>query len=198
MLYLIADDPQLAQQVIPDVDPVTQEFWTSLMWGLSSYFDSENLPDPSERAALSLQQLRSAELHLQKSARLEVRSLSFCDKIDGFGMFHPFERDIFRPGQPVLVYAEIRNFTTEPGNNGHYRTVLRSTIEILRGSGELVERKVFEPTEDLCRSPRSDYFHSYKLDLPSHLTPGPHTARVTLEDELSGRIASATLEFLVH
>ena len=67
----------------------------------------------------------------------------FCDRIDGFGLYHPFERAVFRPGQPVLLYGEVRNFKTELSSAGQYRTALRSTFEILRNGpdGELVERK---------------------------------------------------------
>jgi len=200
MLYLMENEPQLAQQAIPGIDDSTQEFWTSTMWGLSNYFDSETTPDPSDRAALALQQLRAATAHLQPSARLELHGLVFCEGIDGFGVYQPFERNVFRPGQPVLLYGEVRNFQTELSAAGQYRTVLRSTIEILRNGvdGELVERKQFEPTEDISRSPRTDYFHSYKLDLPNDLTPGPHTLRLTLEDQLSGKIASSTINFLVR
>lgn len=200
MLYLMSGQPQLAQQVIPGVDTDTQEFWIHTMWGLSSYFDTESTSDPADRATAALEQLRAAELHLRSAARLEIDNLTFCDKIDGFGVFRPFERNVFRAGQEVLLYAEVRNFKTESGSDAYYRTRLKSTIEILRNGadGELIERKPLEPAEDLSRTPRRDYFHSYKLDLPHDLTPGPHTIRLTLEDELSGKFASATIDFDVR
>ncbi len=122
MLYLMSRQPTLAQQAIPGTDAETQEFWTALMWALSNYFDNESIGDPAERAAVSLDRLRIAEQHLQTLARLEVRSLAFCDRIDGFGAYHPFERDVFRPGQPVLLYAEVRNFKTDVTPSGRYRT----------------------------------------------------------------------------
>jgi hypothetical protein len=199
MLYVIAGQSQLAQQAIPNIDAPTQEFWTSMSCGLATYFEDETIPDPADRITLALQEFRAASQHLQPAAKLEIHSLTFCDRIDGFGNYHPFERQMFRPGQPVLVYAEVRNFQTEVAPGGHYRTSLRSTIEILRNGpdGDLIERKALDPTEDLSRSPRNDYFHSYKLDIPSHLTPGPHTVRLTLEDEISGRIATSTIDFLV-
>ena len=64
--------------------------------------------------------------------------------------------------------------------------------------GELIERRHFDSTEDQSRSPRTDYFHSYKLDLPLHLTPGTYSLKLTLEDELSGKIGASNIEFLVR
>jgi hypothetical protein len=200
MLQLMAGQPVLAQQAIPDTDVETQEFWGALLWSMADYFDNETVADPAERAALALERLRLAESHLQTLARLEVRSLTFCDKIDGFGAYHPFDQNVFRAGQPVLLYAEIQNFKTEATDVGRYRTSLRSTVEILRDQegSEVIERRHFEPTEDQSRSLRRDYFHSYKLDLPLHLTPGTYTLRLTLEDELSGKIGAESISFLVR
>jgi hypothetical protein len=200
MLLLMSRQPALALQAIPDVDPDTQEFWTSMMWSMSCYFDNQSIVDPAERAAAALDRLRAAEQHLQTTARLELRNLAFCDKIDGFGSYHPFEQDVFRPGQPVLVYAEVRNFKTDVTTAGRYRTSLKSTIEIVKAGegGEIIERRHFDSTEDQSRSPRTDYFHSYKLDLPLHLTPGTYSLKLTLEDELSGKIGASNIEFLVR
>jgi hypothetical protein len=200
MLLLMSRQPALALQAIPDVEPETQEFWTSLMWSMSSYFDNQSNVDPAERAATALDRLRAAEQHLQTTARLELKSLAFCDKIDGFGSYHPFEQDVFRAGQPVLLYAEVRNFKTDVTAAGRYRTSLKSTIEIVRSGvdGELIERRHFDSTEDQSRSPRTDYFHSYKLDLPLHLTPGTYSLKLTLEDELSGKIGASNIDFLVR
>jgi hypothetical protein len=200
MLLLMSRRPTLALQAIPDVEPETQEFWTSLIWSMSNYFDNETIVDPAERAAAALDRLRAAEQFLQTTARLELNSLAFCDKIDGFGSYHPFEQNLFRPGQEVLLYAEVRNFKTEVTPAGRYRSSLRSTIEIVKagGDGELVERRHLNSTEDQSRSPRTDYFHSYKLDLPPQLTPGTYALKLTLEDELSGKIGAASIDFLVR
>jgi hypothetical protein len=100
----------------------------------------------------------------------------------------------------VLLYAEVRNFKMEVTSAGRYRTSLKSTIEIVKSGndGELIERRHFDATEDQSRSPRSDYFHSYKLDLPPHLTPGNYSLKLTLEDELSGKIGASSIDFLVR
>jgi hypothetical protein len=200
MLYLIGEQPQLAQQTVPGLSPSDQEFWTELFWALSSYFDAQTVPDATERASMTVAQLSSAQRHLQHAARLELRNVTFCYKINSFGSFDRYERDEFRAGQPVLLYAEVRNFTSEPAESGLYRTRLASHIEIRRGSaqGEAVEANEFPATEDLCRNLRTDYFHSYKIDLPQHLAPGPYTLVLSVQDELTGKVSSQAINFLIR
>jgi len=53
-------------------------------------------------------------------------------------------------------------------------------------------------TEDRCRSIRGDYFHSYRLDLPAHLTPGPYVLKLLVEDLVSGKTATETIPFTVE
>ena len=137
---------------------------------------------------------------MQHAARLELRNVSFCYKINSFGSFDRYERDEFRAGQPVLLYAEVNNFESQPTTTGLYKTRLRSHIEVRRGNaqGDIVEQNDFPATEDLCRNLRSDYFHSYKIDLPQHLTPGPYTLVLAVEDELGGKVAIQSINFLIR
>ena len=200
MLYLMAEQPHLAQQAIPGISPAEQEFWTELFWAVSNYFDEQSIPGSAERVALTVDQLESAQRQLEAIAPLQLRSVNFCYKINSFGNFDRYERDEFRPGQPVLLYAELRNFSSQPGAAGGYLTRLKSHIEIRRGGpdGQPVEQNTFPATEDTCRSIRHDYFHSYKIDLPQHLTPGPYALVLTVEDELSRKTSSQTVNFLVR
>lgn len=212
MLYLISNQPEMAQQAIPNISREEQEFWTSIFWGLSNYLDEQEAANPSERATRTITQLHAAIHHLQQSAQLQVRNLTFCEQIDGFGSYEQFERDHFSPGQSVLLYCEIRNFKSQPTVDGYYRTAVKSTVELIRSGnrpddesraegrgvdGKLIDRNVFPTTEDLCRSLRSDYYHSYRIDLPTHLTPGPHVLKLTLQDELSGKITSETIHLTI-
>lgn len=200
MLYLAADVPQKAQQPIPGLEPAEQEFWTSLFLGLAEYLEQEEIHDPAERATQMVAQLRTAAHQLQQSARLQMRNVTFCQRINGFGNYETFDANEFTPGQTALIYAEIRNFTSEPTVDGAYRTRIKSTIEIYSGGVErmLIDRSDFEATEDLCRTPRSDYYHSYRLDLPSQLSPGPHVLKILIQDELSGKLATESLYFTVR
>ena len=200
MLYLMAAEPEKAQLPIFDADTVDQEFWTSMFWGMSNYFDDEQTGDPGTRAAQTISQLNAAARQLQSVADLELRSVGFCNRIDGWGLYERFDRDEFEPGQAVLLYGELRNFSTESTASGMYRTLVSSTIEIIKTGQEdtVLERNVLGDTEDLCRGLRSDFYNSYRIDIPAHLTPGSYQLRLTVEDKLSGRFATQTLGFTIR
>ncbi|MFN0198530.1 MAG: hypothetical protein ACKVT0_17425 [Planctomycetaceae bacterium] len=199
MLYWMNKQQERALQPVPGIDPADQEFWQQLFWGMTNYFDSQTIPDEADRAAQTLDQMRSAVQRLQEKAKLEIHNVAFCHKITSFGNYERFNRDEFTPGQPVLIYGEIVNFKSEATADGQYRTILKSTLEIYRAGpqGELVERIPFPATEDLCRQPRTDYFHSYEFTIPKRITLGPHVLKLVVEDQLSKKLATYTINFMV-
>ncbi len=200
MLYLIASRRVEALQAIPSLDANEQRFWTQFFWALANYFDEEGIPDREERATQTLNQLTEAVRLLAPQARLDVQTASFCQRINGFGDFDPYEQNHFQPGQAVLIYADIRNFESQLTPAGDYRTLLKSTIEVFEREleGPMVYHHELPKTEDLCRTRRHDYFHSYRIQLPGTLSRGPHVLRLTMRDELTGKSAWTTLNFLVQ
>ena len=198
MMYLMSGQPERALQPIPGLNPADQEFWSQVFWGISNYFDYEAMPDASDRATQTIAQLRLAIQKLQEEARLELPIVVFARNIASFGNYTRFERDEFSPGQPVLVYAEVKNFKSESTADGQYRTILRSTVEIMTPNGQVVERMVFPATEDLCRNYRGDYFHSYEFSIPQRASLGPHVLKLTVEDQLKKKVATYSRNFTVR
>lgn len=199
MLYLIAAQQERALQVIPGIDSVEQEFWQQIFWSLANYLDRDAIPDTSDRATQTVAQLRAAIQRLEGSAKLEMRNVNFCHKISSYGNYERFPREEFTPGQPILVYAEVENFQSESTPGGYFRTVLNSTIDIYQAgpNGKLVQSIPFQPTEDLSRNRRRDYFHSWELSIPPRISMGPHVMRLTIEDQFSRKTATYSLNFIV-
>ncbi len=200
LLFWIAGQTDRALQPISGVDPTDQEFWQQMLWGMANYFDMQGMPDSAERATQTIAQLKTAALRLQANARLELKNVAFCHKIASFGNYQRFKRDEFTPGQPVLLYAEVCNFKSEPTSDGQFRTLMKSTVEILEGSdrSRVIETIPFPPSEDRCRNHRHDYFHSYEFAVPTGLPSGPHVLRMTVEDQLGKKSAVSTLNFTVQ
>lgn len=197
LLYLAAEHPEQALTAIPDLTTSDQEFWQQMVWAVTNSVDAEGRLSPGERAAQAISPLNTALRRLREQAELTIRNAAFCEEISYFGNYRRFGRDEFVPGQPVLFYAEIENFRSDPSSAGEYRTVLRSRIEFVNAEGQTVWSKNFEATEDLCRSPRRDYFHNYQFTIPERLRLGPHTLKLTVVDELSGKQATSAIKFVV-
>lgn len=197
MLYLMDQRQERALAAIPGAEPADQEFWQQLFWAVANYFDSEHIPEGSERAAQTVAQLNDAVRRLQEKSRLELRNMAFCTNILSYGNYEKFPRDEFTPGQEVLLYVEVENYKSEPTADNRYRTLLRSTIDLLSPAGDVRKRIEFKATEDLCRNYRRDYFHSYQFKIPQTMPLGPHTLKLTVFDELSGKMISSSLNFTV-
>ncbi|MCA9014578.1 MAG: hypothetical protein KDA77_04520 [Planctomycetaceae bacterium] len=200
MLYLMAGQHERALEAIPGIEPADQEFWQQTFWAVANYFDNEAIPDQADRATQTVTQLRQATARLQEKANLKLKNVAFCHKINSFGSYERFDRDEYTPGRPVLVYSEIENFTSELTADGMYRTLLKSKIQIFKAgtNGDLVAEIPFDTTEDLCRNVRKDYFHSYKFEIPRNISLGPHIMKLTVEDEISQKVATYTQNFTVR
>lgn len=197
LLSLMAQRPEQALTAIAGLEPAEQEYWQQLLWAMSNSLDAEQFPLPRDRAAQSIAPLNTALRRLREQADLSIKNMAFCEQISYFGNYQKFARDEFTPGQEVLLYAEIENFGTSQTADGEHRTLLRSVIEILGPDGEVRWPKRFPATEDRCRNPRRDYFHNYQFAIPDRLPLGPHTLKLTVVDDLSGKQASYSLNFLV-
>ncbi|MFK7778704.1 MAG: hypothetical protein QM501_11420 [Gimesia sp.] len=200
MLYLMAGQHERALEAIPGINPADQEFWQQTFWAVANYFDREAIPDQADRATQTVSQLRQATARLQENANLKLKNVAFCHKINSFGSYERFERDEYTPGRPVLVYSEIENFTSELTSDGMHRTLLKSKVQIFKAGtkGDLVAEIPFATTEDLCRNVRKDYFHSYKFEIPRNISLGPHIMKLTVEDEISQKVATYTQNFTVR
>jgi len=197
LLYLMAQRQEQALTAIPGLEPAEQEYWQQLCWAASNSLDAEQFPSLRDRAAQSIPPLNTALRRLREQSDLAIKNIAFCEQISYFGNYQKFARDEFTPGQEVLLYAEIENFNTEQTADGEHRTLLRSVIDIVGSNGEARWHKTFPATEDRCRNPRRDYFHNYQFAIPDRLPLGPHTLKLTVIDDLSGKQASYSLSFLV-
>lgn len=201
LLHLLAEEPEQAIQAIPGLPAAEQEFWTQLLWSLANELHPPADMKAEQRIVRTAKLVAEAERHLRELCPLEIHLACFCHKINSFGSYERFTRDEFRPGQPVLIYAELRNFTSELTVDAQYRTRLRTTMEIRVADAPqdapAVDRQDFPATEDYCRSPRHDYFHSYRIDIPQQLPAGRYLLRLALVDEISGKSATTDLPFTV-
>lgn len=199
MLYLLSGQRDRALTAIPAIGADEQTFWTQVFWGLVGYLDAERYPERTVRTTNTLDQLRKAVQSLQGQANLSVRQAVFCSNINSFGDYTKFAQEEFSPGAEVLIYSELDNFKSERTPEGQFRTVLKSSIKVMpHGSQQPIDEVQYNSTEDVCRSFRQDFMQGFKYRLPQRIAPGAYELMLTVEDQLSGKSATYSLNFLVR
>jgi hypothetical protein len=136
----------------------------------------------------------------RERAAVEVPKLCFCRPVAGqarFGMYDLLEENhLFRPGEVVGLYVEVRNFTSVP-QGSDYRTQVQTAIEIHNDRGETVWRCDPPPQTDPSLSPRQDYCHVGRFALPSNMPAGAYTLWLKVIDVPTGRTTRRSLDFRV-
>jgi hypothetical protein len=194
MLYLLADRREDALRPIPSAPPAVQEFWSQELYGLATWLDSRRVSDPSRRAGESKPALAGAVHRLGELAPLVVRSLTFITEVKSYGVYKPFAKNEFTPGQELLLYAEVEDFKSEDTPKG-FHTVLQGSYQIFDGRGQRVASHELNTVEEYCRNARRDFYIPYNLTLPKRIYAGKHTLQLTLVDQKSQKIGQASVEF---
>lgn len=199
LLYLAAGRRDDALRPMTGISAAQQDFWTEELFGLDVFLDASQRPELDERAGLASSHLERALARLGEISPLVVSNLNFCTEVTSFGVFTKFKQDDFRPGEQVLVYAEVDNFTSQSTDKGHH-TSLRASYQILDAQGKRVHSQELPTTEEYCANPRRDYFVRYFVTLPQRMYDGNYSLELLVEDALSGnqKFAQSTLEFTLR
>lgn len=194
MLKLLAGENESAMTAIPGASSAEQDFWSSQLFAVSTYFDVEQQSDTKTRAAGALNHLDRARAKLAELATLQVRHLTFVESVGGYGVYEPVERLKFKAGEQVVLYAEVENYRSESTKEG-YRTWLGTSYEVLDKDGKRVEGAQFPDVEDVCRHKRRDFHMQYGVALPTRIYPDEYELRLTITDHLSQKIGQASVRF---
>jgi hypothetical protein len=195
MLYLLGNRRDDALRPIPPLDPAMQDFWSSQLYGLATLLDTQLISRSPQRKAEAKQHLGAAVAKLGESCPLVVRNLAFATDIQSYGVYKPFEKYDFVPGQKVLLYAEVENFKSKETAKG-FHTAYRSTFQIFDSIRRVAQHE-FPANEEYCRNPRRDFFIVYEFCVPTGVYPGKHTLQLTIIDLNSQKIGQNVIEFAV-
>ncbi|MEE9602903.1 MAG: hypothetical protein V3V75_06335 [Thermoguttaceae bacterium] len=196
MLYMLAGRRDEAARPIQALPPAMQDFWSKQAFGMATLLDTQRTGDATSRTAETKWILDEALTRLAESAPLVVRNLAFCTAVQSYGCTSEFKKYEFDPGQKVLLYAEIENFTSVATPKG-YHTSLRSSYQIFDSRAQRVADHDFTTTEEYCDNARRDFFICYQLSLPTRIYPGKHTLKLTVEDLKGQKIGQTSIEFTV-
>jgi len=196
MLYLLAGRRDEALKPIPSLAPPMQDFWSKELYGLATLLDHQMIADESRRAAEAKRHLSESLRRLGESSPLVVRNLAFVTEVQSYGAYRPFDKYDFKPGQKVLLYAEVDNFAAKETPRG-FHTALRSSYQIFDSRGQRIADHEFSTNEEYCRNPRRDFFIGYEFSLPERIYSGKHVLQLTVADLNSQKIGQSSIEFAV-
>lgn len=216
LLHLVSEDREKALEVIKDSrDERELEFWRQTLMGLGILLAPEELPKFKYRAESAADCLRQGEEALASLGPLHLDKLAFCTKVTGFGDYEEFESYAFPPGQQVVLYVEVENYTVEPietptkqrhplsGLQGKtsvpmFETELHGRYEILDAQQRTVAARLLPVDRNRCRNHRRDYFIPYMLYIPEKIQSGSYTLELVIEDKKGDKFGSAIIDFRVR
>ena len=195
MLYLLAGRRDDAMRPLPTAPQASRDYWSSQIYGISTWMDAEKTPDVARRAAATKRILSEALTQLGETAPLAVRNLTFCTEVSRFGSFDALKNTEFTPGQKVLLYAEIDNLRIESSTKGYHWSV-KINGQIFDNRGNRMVDYGSTSAEEYYQTERHDFFVSKLYYLP-RLIPGRYTLQLTIEDTLGRKVGQSSIDFTV-
>jgi hypothetical protein len=171
-----------------------REIVTSILDGLGN-FQSQVTTDNNMLLVRKIQPLLEMADRLRSESDLTISSIQLCTKVDSYGKYTLADPH-YKAGQenPVIVYTEISNFTSELDDAHLWQTKLSQQAILYTETGVPVwpEKSTAEPVIDQCHNRRHDFFVANVVRLPATLSPGHYLLKVTVTDQLADRVAEAT------
>ena len=158
------------------------------------------IKDPLSSGEEALNRLEELRRVLADRADPIVSSVALCRKVVTFGVYEEMTEDELVAGRTLqtIVYSEIRNLQSEPDQDGQYRTLLGTRLEVLTAEGTSVWQHQEPEIVDRCRRRRNDFFIAQRITLPPTLSPGEFVLKVLVEDQLSGKANEAVHHFTIR
>lgn len=216
LLQLVAQNPEKAMVTLEGLDEQQLEFWRQTMMGLDVLMDADGWPKMRYRVEAASDHLQRGLSALKTLGPLQVNNLAFVSDVRSFGVYDEIGARGFDPGEQVILYVEIGNFTV--GETTHEETDLTSSPQDLKGGPripmyetELVGRydildqdqrivmsRTLPVTRDRCRNHRRDFFVAYEFHMPRKIDSGYYRLELTIEDRKGSKFGSGSIEFRIR
>lgn len=181
-LMVLSGDPDGAVEQVDGMTEAEQEYLRHQLLGLWTMIDPQGHPVASRRFSTAISQIReAAKFAAAATDSLEVRSLAFCTEIESYGQIKPFKNNRFEPGQQVILYCEIENFTANETEEG-FETHLQGSYDLFNENDEKVVSQLLPEDQQVSANYLRDYFIAYQMHLPEQLRKGKYRLQLTMED----------------
>jgi hypothetical protein len=204
LLYAMAERPDDAVRPIEVLSEPEREAYKQLLFGVSTWLAPEEARRAPLRNARVLRSLRDATRELAAASKLDLRNVTFCERVESFGWFTQFTRNEFQPKQQVLLYVEVDNFVAQEKGPHSFETELQGHYQIFDSRENIVAERQLPLDREVCRNYRRDYFLAYPIFLPESIAPGRYRLELTIEDHKAGsdyqgrKFGQAAIEFSIR
>ena len=127
---------------------------------------------------------------------LAIMNPCFVSRVRAWGVVDRFPEQVFRPGQDVIVYFELQDLSSRKSPAGH-ATSIDSVFRLIDGDGQQIGQWKFEPVDETCHAPRSDYFARYFIRIPETAAAGRYRLEFAVTDRLAGSSTQTHLDLEV-
>jgi hypothetical protein len=136
---------------------------------------------------------------LRKESELRVPIVALCKKVVTFGVYEELPKNALVPNRAnrVIVYCEIENFASQKQNDGEFKTMLSSRMELFTAEGKSVWVAEEDKIEDRSRQKRQDFFLAQLVTLPADLAAGNYVMKVAITDLIAGKTNEGVLKFRI-
>ncbi len=147
-------------------------------------------PDAEDR----VEPILEAAEALRSEVGLRLPTAELCSEVRLWGDYDAIEGR-FVAGKPhrAVLYVEADGFKSEQQSDGRWLTRLSLSAVLYDDEGRPVMSLPPKNAQDQSRRRRRDFFLSGLLTLPPHALPGKHMLKVTVRDELAGRVAQQSV-----
>ncbi len=183
-----------------------KQYWQHQLDALTMMLNSSDVGESDltrhHTAIETLDHLRKAVERLESIAELRITNGAFCTAVSGFGQFRAFPSTTFSPGQRMLVYCEVENYSStqrQAALKSEVVTRLRGSFVIYNEQGRAVQQAEYPIVEDVSTKRRRDFYMHFPVQL-GNLTSGHYRLELMVEDLNGNKTGSVEpgLEFRVQ
>lgn len=121
---------------------------------------------------------------------IAIRDLRLCRRVNGYGVYEPFETATFLAGreQRMIVYLELDDFAALDRGDGRFVVDLQQEVTLYSSDGLAVWRNEPVQITDVSANRRRDFFVVQLVKLPQRLNVGRYRMKVRVTDLNGGSI----------
>jgi hypothetical protein len=186
-------DPEQALSLTESVVGGSERDAVDIKWPLAHAFALARAGE-SVRAAGELEALAR---RLREGVGLDVRDFRFVTRVAAFGVYEEDDRQVFRPGDRLMAYAEVIGFTCRPTPEVERAEAgWRASLEVEftlenRLTGEPVAAWGSESVGHATHSEIRDLHVTRVIALPDDLAAGEYELKVEVLDALAAGTSAA-------